>query len=52
MLFLNYHQDIFPEHCGAMNNEHGECILYDISALENVRANAFHQWWWTVAGLL
>jgi hypothetical protein len=23
ILFPNFHQDIFPEKCGALNNEHG-----------------------------
>jgi hypothetical protein len=25
ILFTNFHQDIFPEKCGALNSEHGEC---------------------------
>ena len=50
--FLYYHQYIFSEYCGALKNEHGECIHYVISAVENVRANAYQQWWWTIAGLL
>jgi len=34
MLFPDFHQDIFPEKCGALNNEHGECFHLDISAME------------------
>ena len=34
--FLDYHQDIFPENFGAFTNEHGECVHYDISALETI----------------
>lgn len=25
IVFTNFHQDIFPEKCGALNSEHGEC---------------------------
>jgi hypothetical protein len=33
ILFLKYHQDIFPETCGKLSSEHGECFHY-ISAME------------------
>jgi len=33
IIFPNYHQDIFPENCGALKNEIGECIHYT-SAME------------------
>ena len=32
--FLDYHQDVFPENCGALTKEHGECVHYDISAVQ------------------
>jgi hypothetical protein len=28
ILFLNYHQDIFPETCGTLSSEHGEFFHY------------------------
>lgn len=34
ILFPNFHQDIFPEKCRVLNNEHGECFHLDISAME------------------
>jgi hypothetical protein len=33
ILFPNYYQDIIPEKCGALNNEHGE-YFHHISAME------------------
>jgi hypothetical protein len=34
ILFPDFHQDIFPEKCGALNNEHGEFFHHDISPME------------------
>jgi len=31
ILFLNYHQDIFPETCGTLSSEHGECFHYKLA---------------------
>lgn len=33
IIFLNYHQDIFPETCVTLSSEHGEYFHY-ISAME------------------
>jgi len=32
--FLHSHLDFFPENCGAVSDEHGECFHQDISSME------------------
>jgi len=32
--FLNSHLEFFPENCGAVSDEHGECFHQDISLME------------------
>ena len=32
--FLHLHLDFFPENCGAVSDEHGECFHQDISSME------------------
>ena len=32
--FLHSHLDFFPENCGAVSDEHGECFQQDISSME------------------
>jgi hypothetical protein len=32
--FLNSHLDFFPEHCGCMSDEHGECFHQSTAAME------------------
>jgi hypothetical protein len=53
IFFLHYHQDIFPENYGALNDEHGECFITDISALQNTYQCTCSSWMsanycWTV----
>jgi hypothetical protein len=32
--FLSSHVDFFPENCGSVSDEHGECFHQDIAAME------------------
>jgi len=34
--FLHLHFDFFPENCGAVSDEHGECFHQDISSMEKI----------------
>ena len=44
--FLHSHLDFFPENCGAVSDEHGECFDQHISSMEKR-----YQWKWNCAML-
>ena len=51
IVFLNYHQGIFPENFGALNNGHGKCfIMIPQQWRRHIRTNGVYCCWWTVSG--
>jgi len=53
--FLHSHLDFFPENCGAVSDEHGECFHEDISSMEKryqgkCNCAMLADYCWTLAG--
>ena len=49
--FLSSHLDFFPENCGSVSDEHGECFRPDIAAMgADTKGNGAHQCLLIIAG--